>query len=217
MDDEIVVGNDVTDSETALRDDLDQVVGQIIDRACSLAARSNHPQVPDRVVIGRAHEQQLMTALDRVEQSGSNYMGGDLRAVVGSFHFRFRKALYDSLIVTASLSAAVIAAISAPGPGGLALVAAVVDAIDRFEENVTKLDANELLVYSALSNIQHRKRAQAERSAEVTALEIEDYFSVEAGQAPDKDDIIALLQMMHEKKVVRAIELSGERRYSVIS
>jgi hypothetical protein len=125
--------------------------------------------------------------------------------------------VYDTLIISASLSTGVIAAIAAPGPGGVALFIAVVDAVDRFQSNITKLDASELLGYLALAQVHNDNREQGNTNSHVTASEIRDYLRNQPGQGPSLDDISIQLESMREDDVVRGIQTNGQWHYSAIA
>ena len=150
IDDEVIVGDDNNGNETALNTDLNQVVKEIIRE---VTPEPSQDGVQDLAILDTIDTSRLRDAFDKIDQSDANNIDADLRATIGSFHFRLRKAVYDSLIITASLSASVATAVASHGLGAVTIVGAVVDAIDRFQENITKLSPSELLVYSAVVKI----------------------------------------------------------------
>src|SRR5579859_5463300 len=79
----------------------------------------------------------LAAALQPLVEHSFNVADGGVRAKIGSYQFPLRRTIYTALTLAVTFTGSVIAAISVPVGGGIALAGTVLAAVQRASDLIT--------------------------------------------------------------------------------
>ena len=138
-----------------------------------------------RLEFDEAQERQLIAALEQLSEHRFNGAdAGELRAMIGDRHFPLRRTLYNTVIYTMAISGGVLAATVNPVAGCLSLGAAVLSALQKATELVTRLTPGELVIYRALAAVLAEKQ-RAGVKVGATVDEVQTELDKASGETPD--------------------------------
>jgi hypothetical protein len=208
---DVLIGSETDADAARLNSDLADVAKEVI-QAAARVARLPADRIPGQLALGDKENKRFESSLKVIAAHDFNQIGAGTRKVVGSYNISIRNALYNIVISGAAVSGAMVAVFAEPVTGGLALVAAAADAVERIQRTVTHLTPSQIPVYEALLEIQRKLEESGRDDPRVTAADIEALFRERKQASKEVAERLEEIKA-HKNAILKSIDVNGTKEY----